>query len=1816
MVTTRVTREFADQAARFEHTNRGALSALNTDLKVVLALQTDRAALDRVGEHILSTPMRMAAVLGEKADPILLSALAGDRALRNLGGLDGAGTEGEKLEYVTTLEAMAARASRDYVNLCQTDPAEARRLSAGWAAVRSGVRSSFLREGVEAVEASFGVATDALIDRSLGRRPLVAPPPGWKPVGVMAAVARAMPDDMHQRFGNVPLVSQPPVKWTPQQGDGYRGWDRFRNRFIAKGGIGRAEQLVRRSLVRVPMSRARMRSQLRYNLAQGPGATKAYLQRVASNPRRAATLMSLDVNPMLVAAALGPRAMAAVVSAQPVPENSSLARLCDVMARRDRAHMNDLRHADSGPAGERLREARRDAVLGEEAEVFVNRAWDGSEPPDLSLGRGPLNIEGQAPDGFYRTWQQLRTGEVPEAGIPDAVLDRIEEIRSARYEEQPQGWDDVIDDYDDLGGQNHYDPDTREWSWPDPDQPQPQPRPEPRDPRSEEERGRPPDPQPVPDQPSAPADAGMDDPIAARPAVHPDSNFNPPGLPTMRDSDGNLALVTGWLEDGTPLLSDALIPQVHALDEGDFDQLHYAPGQEGRFVLHQDLDTGGQRWHLVDDPEIDHVDIFGPSDNRHVAVYFHADAVPTDAAARWALGEIQARREGRVLESPQYGMDDPVPDRPPVRQPADSPVSRHDDSVLNVHADRVQQQSPVPGQAAPLFVHPVVVHPRQEAKFTVESNGSGNVWKANGDPEVESITVREDGSYDVRFRGGVLPSPEVAQWAASQVHERLQRQQGREDPDLINVRPPGADQPDRPVPDDKTEARPDPVGSAQDPLADSDSPGSDSPPPAGPGMDDPVPDRPPALSHFDPLAAQTRLDAQGGVVMPTSKMMDIEPAERMDTSPWAGQLDKFTLAGTRAGGVTSWNVADDPEIASVQVRLDGTMGVIFHPGVEPNEQAACWAAGQVAARTEGRVQEPPRSQSHVPDVPAVPDQPDSARPPVDQLREAGRAGIEAELRAALGGATVEGGEWRELDNGAFVHHTADVYPGAQIGDGAIIGPQCTVEAGAVVGARAYLSSSTLAEGAVVGDDVALNFSVLSKGARLGDDVFADGARLAKHASVGAGCYLGPSAAIGQDARVGDGASIGPCSREEAGLGDSPPPASSSYTQVGDDSCIGAGVVIGRGADIVGSAEIGSGATLAPGVRVQPLALVGSSAMLQEGADIARRARVPAGASVAGSYADDKAPLRTRPPGVEQIVAARGERDFPQFAKNGKRSFEPDTLSPPAGGDEPRGADDPDKTWDDPERIDQRETKAAENPDAPPKQAEAPVPPTAPVQDPTDTPVDDLGSSSTPASDTPPVREPRGADDPDRLWDDGDLPDPKTAAPSKPEPQPSGQAQSLSMDIPESMLTAPYNKKTLKTGDAPDINAPIPQGPDFVSMGNGRWDVVDDPLVSHLTELSDGGYRVHFHPGVEPEKIAAIDMSSRAHEHLMDQSVADRQQTVDEQRLAQTVSRNLSRQVADGHAPCDEHRPDGDVNQPVLVEVLDASADPPRTGAVQIPDLSGQALRSWMRDQDPEAYRPEFVTAEQVEAVGGKLKPDAEGVEIVRYFSRDLQPFAKDGKVDPEADPITVTATEKLTVYHVGKSVAFEPAGAREALFREDARSPQTPNLSVRDIAEASGAKVLDNAAAPIGYSVQSGTLNISEQRAQKAKIEPWQLNGKALYGAAVAKLVADGVPAKQARGAAYVAAERIASKINVPYTPVKLDEASRRRLAKNLRDPQFAAKVTRQADVLARDLVRTALERNRGKSRPDASRPAGQTPPHRPQPSRPRQGEQRHGQGR
>ena len=179
MVETRVSPDFADQAVRLAGTKRALASAAMMDLRMQLAAQRDRRALDDFGTFALARPVRVAALLDNRPDPLVLAAVAGDRAMRNLAGLSGRGTEGEKLKFATTLEGLAAKTARDHLELCRTDPAAARRLEARWARQRQPYRSGFLGEALQAMEATYGTACTVAQDQSQGRRPLITPPPGW-----------------------------------------------------------------------------------------------------------------------------------------------------------------------------------------------------------------------------------------------------------------------------------------------------------------------------------------------------------------------------------------------------------------------------------------------------------------------------------------------------------------------------------------------------------------------------------------------------------------------------------------------------------------------------------------------------------------------------------------------------------------------------------------------------------------------------------------------------------------------------------------------------------------------------------------------------------------------------------------------------------------------------------------------------------------------------------------------------------------------------------------------------------------------------------------------------------------------------------------------------------------------------------------------------------------------------------------------------------------------------------------------------------------------------------------------------------------------------------------------------------------------------------------------------------------------------------------------------------------------------------------------------------------------------------------------------
>ena len=1424
MVATRLGREFGDQVLRLEATHRGRLSGLFTDLRTILAIQTDRKSVDRLGEYILRRPVRVASLLAEHPDPVLLTALAGDRAMRNLSGLDATGTDGENVPHASTLESLAARAARDHLRLCQTDPTVARQREATWAANRAAVRSSFLRESVDAMESTFGSACHVILDRAEGRRPLVVPPGEWQAQGVMAAVAAELPRAYRQMCEGVPMQASMPARWAPRGGDRHRGWDRARVRFIAKGGIGRAEQLARRSLLRVGVSTVAMRYRLATALDAGPAATQQFLQRAASNPRRAAALLRMNMDPMVVASALGPKAMEAVMSGRPVPGETNLHRLCDALVRADRARVEELRRSDN-PQAELLAH-RRDQDFGAAAGAYVNRQWHGAADRDSPLGSDVLGLSDN-PEAFYQLWQQRRTGDPAARELPAAIQNRMQEVRNGPEEAGPDTWAPVFDDFQPL-------PDT---SAPQPGDPGPGPH--------DENRFR------IP--------PGADD---------PSREFSERYGEASNRFEAR-QLVSSYIAHVDPVAAD---------DSDEFSRRYGVAVTE--FVTAQrGLQEPEGRTRLVGT---------FVAYQASLQAYVQAQGVgaPPDALAQAAEACLNAQQDFRSATSDLHVS--PAVGGPVLvqRMVAAEPGDR--EALANQFVD-------VLGYEGPLGASP---HADLLKGFVSDVAQLDDPQRVQERTELFVSLVSNE-----RMTADVLHLPCTAQEEVrclalyADARERLDEQvrslmEGRSVPD-----------------------------------ADRD--------PVGPGMSDPIADRPAPHSDsaHEPATEHTRtVDGQVHVALPAQVMsISGHPAE---LSVYPGQEDKFALQDVGPDGSHRYSVVDDPEVDQVTVRPDGSYDVRFYGDVVPTHEVAAWAAAQAQARIDGRFVD-------APDV-----SPDQAEPVPDR-------------------------------------------PSPDVPD------------------------------PVVGD-----------------------------------------------------------------VPDSPEP---SYRDVSADD-------------------------------------------LRSPVD-----------PVAGSPPPD--------PGSTFDVPA-------------------DDLSAPPFGDPPSGA----------------------------------------------------------AEEKPVV-----VADPDRFWDDGTPGEQPSGAPARPQAQGPG----VYVDVPAAALSAPPPPpKHDKYGRLPD-RPPVPDGPEIVEGRNGRWDVVDDPLVSHLTELPDGGYRVHFHPGVEPAEAVAKNFASTTHRQLLDQTAADRDAGRHEHRVATQLGDTLSRQLAEGRAPCDEDRRLPGGVDAVVVGLIHADKGSPESRVhdvggyneqahpatdsqparlvLPLHTVSFEAARAWMRDQDPEVYTPEFATQAQIEAAGGKLRSDAEGVEVVRYYERNVQPYGQDGKVDFQAKPVQIAATELVTVYHVDSQLDPSTRSVREQFKSPEVRQPQPLPVEPLAVAKAVGAEVVDDQYRRSGYHFDDNVVNTSPVAPDAHDHERSHTNGQLLYAAArkVVETQPAGIPESPASMAhapkalqalmASMAAERVASKLAVAYTPVTVPPQIRSRFAQIMSDPAQAERVANGADAAVQRILEASMPRR------DRDSGRGPEAPSRPGPSQGRE---------
>ena len=332
--------DFVDRTLELEGSVRARMSARETAWALRSAAHEGDDAFSALARRITSSPARLAGVLSGEHDPLLLCALAGRRCMQDLAGVVLAG--GRSAAQGSLLERLAARAVRRHWELCCTDPVRAQRLEARWMAGRATMRSGCLGAPLAAMEATYGAACSAEREAAQGRLVSVAPPSAWTPGGVHEGALAGYGSPRWDRMRLQAVAeTESPADWRCRFGNDAA--ERPRARFVARGS-GRTEQLARRWLSpRMAVSRIAFQVRLKRAMARGPAATRRFLVSLASNPRRAAAAVRARLDPMVVAAAIGPSTIEGVLAGRLVRTSGPLGRLQDELYRRDLTRLEQVR---------------------------------------------------------------------------------------------------------------------------------------------------------------------------------------------------------------------------------------------------------------------------------------------------------------------------------------------------------------------------------------------------------------------------------------------------------------------------------------------------------------------------------------------------------------------------------------------------------------------------------------------------------------------------------------------------------------------------------------------------------------------------------------------------------------------------------------------------------------------------------------------------------------------------------------------------------------------------------------------------------------------------------------------------------------------------------------------------------------------------------------------------------------------------------------------------------------------------------------------------------------------------------------------------------------------------------------------------------------------------------------------------------------------------------------------------------------------------------------------------------------------------------
>ena len=250
--------------------------------------------------------------------------------------------------------------------------------------------------------------------------------------------------------GQAVAETQMPADWEHRRTRS-EAWQRPRARFVARG-AGRVEQLAdARFSPRMAASRIAFQVRLKLAMARGPGATRRFLTSVASNPRRAAAAVRARLDPMVVAAAIGPRAIEGLLAGKPVREAGPLGRLQDELHKRDVAR---LQHVRTGPdGGVADMKVQRDALDGglasargmrEASARFVDKVWQGDTRAGAAGGGwsadsafGERFQQGSVDGSVYDAWRARREAVV-EGASGEQLQERFgpdrKDLRDARGE--------------------------------------------------------------------------------------------------------------------------------------------------------------------------------------------------------------------------------------------------------------------------------------------------------------------------------------------------------------------------------------------------------------------------------------------------------------------------------------------------------------------------------------------------------------------------------------------------------------------------------------------------------------------------------------------------------------------------------------------------------------------------------------------------------------------------------------------------------------------------------------------------------------------------------------------------------------------------------------------------------------------------------------------------------------------------------------------------------------------------------------------------------------------------------------------------------------------------------------------------------------------------------------------------------------------------------------------------------------------------------------------------------------------------------------